>query len=82
MAAVEQIHQTRGAAARWRGLMRALSVVAGLLFALATPALARSSHPGSGRSTGEFRTFSCKSSSCFAKHPSGTWTHTLTAKKR
>ena len=28
-----------------------------------------------------FRTSTCKSSSCFSKHPSGTWTHPLTEPK-
>jgi hypothetical protein len=50
--------------------------------ALITPAQARSSHSYSGRSTHEFRTFSCKSSSCVAKHPGGTWVHPLTGRKR
>jgi hypothetical protein len=55
-----------------KGVLKA-AVAAALALTLITPAQARSSHSYSGRSTHEFRTFSCKSSSCFAKHPGGTW---------
>ena len=50
----------------------------------AAPAMARTSHSGSGssRPVETFRSSACKSAGCMARHPSGTYTHPITSRKR
>jgi hypothetical protein len=57
--------------------MRYLLGIILLIAALAVPAEASRQ---SGRIYG-FRTSPCKSSSCYSKHPEGTWVHPLTRRK-
>jgi hypothetical protein len=60
-----------------------LLFAAALLALAVQPALARGS--GGGHYSGHvstFRTSQCVSSSCYSKHPNGSWVHPITPRRR